>query len=116
MFPYYTSKRLTKEGNEKILYEFTQYKITKEQISEQSNQIVMFVRPSMKKDLEHISGIDGGNLIYSMREEILSGSIMFFASYGNYAVLFELEISGWNIAAAIYQLNLVLSLKNNGRH
>jgi TnpA family transposase len=31
-------------------------------------------------------------------------------------VLFELEIFGWNIAAAIYQLNLVLSLKNNGRN
>ena len=74
MFPYYTSKRLTKEGNEKILYEFTQYKITKEQISEQSNQIVMFVRPSMKKDLEHISGIDGGNLIYSMWDGYLQKS------------------------------------------
>ena len=74
MFPYYTSKRLTKEGNEKILYEFTQYKITKEQISEQSNEIVMFVRPSMQKDLENISNLEGGNLIYSMWEGYLQKS------------------------------------------
>ena len=74
MFPYYTSKRLTKEGNEKILYEFTQYKITKEQISEQSNEIVMFVRPSMQKDLENISNLDGGNLTYSMWEGYLQKS------------------------------------------
>lgn len=74
MFPYYTSKRLTKEGNEKILYEFKQYKFTKEQISEQSNEIVMFVRPSMQKDLENISNLDGGNLTYSMWEGYLQKS------------------------------------------
>lgn len=74
MFPYFTSKRLTKEGNEKILYEFTQYKITKEQISEQSNEIVMIVRPSMQKDLENISNLDGGNLTYSMWEGYLQKS------------------------------------------
>ena len=74
MFPYYTSKRLTKEGNEKILFEFKQYKFTKEQISEQSNEIVMFVRPSMQKDLENISNLDGGNLTYSMWEGYLQKS------------------------------------------
>ena len=71
MFPYYTSRRLTNEGNEKILYQFKKYKITKEKISNQLDKIVMIVRPSMQKDLEKINEIDGGNLIYSMWEGYL---------------------------------------------
>jgi ribonuclease J len=74
MFPYYTSTRLTKEGNDKILYQFKNYKITKEEISNQAGKIVMFIRPSMQKDLEKIKGIDGGNLIYSMWEGYLQKS------------------------------------------
>ena len=66
MFPYYTSKRLKETGNMKILYQFKQYKITKKEISDQSASIVMIVRPSMQKDLHNITGIKGGNLIYSM--------------------------------------------------
>ncbi len=71
MFPFYTSRRLKNEGNEEVLYQFKKYKITKEEISNQSEKIVMIVRPSMQKDLENISKIDGGNLIYSMWEGYL---------------------------------------------
>jgi ribonuclease J len=68
IFPYYTSKRLAKEGNEKILYQFKNFKISKEEISSQPDKYVIIVRPSMQKDLERITGIDDGNLIYSMWE------------------------------------------------
>ena len=71
IFPYYTSRRLKNGGNEEILYQLKNYKITKEEISTQSKNIVMIVRPSMQKDLEHIAGIDGGNLVYSMWEGYL---------------------------------------------
>ena len=71
MFPFYTSRRLKKEGNEKILYQFKKYKITKGEISNQSDKIVMIVRPSMQKDLEKINGVEGGNFIYSMWEGYL---------------------------------------------
>ncbi len=74
MFPFFISRRLKKEGNEKILYEFKKFKITKEEISNQSDKIVMIVRPSMQKDLERIEGIDKGNLIYSMWEGYLNKS------------------------------------------
>lgn len=74
MFPYFTSRRLKNEGNEKILYQFRSYKITKEEISCQADKIVMLVRPSMQKDLEHIPCIDGGNLIFSMWEGYFSKS------------------------------------------
>ena len=68
IFPYYTSKRLAKEGNEKILYQFKIYKISKDGISKQPDKYVMIIRPSMKTDLQRISGIDGGHFIYSMWE------------------------------------------------
>jgi len=71
IFPYFTSKRLKNEGNEKILYQFANYKITKDEISDQAGKIVMVVRPSMQKDLMHIKDIEGGNLIYSMWEGYL---------------------------------------------
>lgn len=67
-FPHYLSNRLKNEGNEKILYQFKNYEITKEEVSLKSEEIVMLVRPSMQKDLEYINEIDGGNLIYSMWE------------------------------------------------
>ncbi len=71
MFSRYTSNRLAEDGNEKILYQFTKFKITKEEISDKFDKMVMLVRPSMQIDLEHIYGIDGGNLIYSMWEGYL---------------------------------------------
>ena len=74
MFAYFTDSRLTREGNEKILYEFKHYKITKEEIGNQADKIVMLIRPSMQKDLENITGIEGGNLIYSMWEGYLQKS------------------------------------------
>ncbi len=71
MFPYWLSDKLVKKGEEQILYQFVKYKITKKQISREKDRIVMLVRPSMQKDLKHISGIDGGNLVYSMWEGYL---------------------------------------------
>lgn len=71
LYPYYTSKRLANEGNEIILYQFKNYKISKKEISSQPDKYVIIIRPSMQKDLERISGIDGGNLIYSMWEGYL---------------------------------------------
>lgn len=82
MFPYFTSRRLTNEGNEKVLYQFKKFKITKEEISNQSENIVMIVRPSMQNDLEKINGIESGNFIYSMWEGYLKKSAtMKFVDY-----------------------------------
>lgn len=66
IFPYYTSRRLANEGNENILYQVKNFKISKEEISKQPDKYVIVVRPSMQADLDRITGIDGGNLIYSM--------------------------------------------------
>jgi len=71
MFTYFVSNRLGNHGNKKILYEFKKFKITRDEIGNQSKNIVMIVRPSMKSDLEKIETIDNGNLIYSMWEGYL---------------------------------------------
>ena len=82
IFSYYTSRKLAKNGNEKILYQVKNHKITKEEICNQSDKMVMIVRPSMQKDLEHLAGIDGGNLIYSMWEGyLLKSDTQKFMSY-----------------------------------
>jgi len=72
VFPYYSSRRLTREGNQEILFQFKKFKITKEEITSQSENIVMIVRPSMQKDLEHIIGIEGGNIVYSLWDGYLN--------------------------------------------
>lgn len=66
MFPYHLCQKLRRDGNEKIMYQFKKFKITKEEISNQSDKIVMLVRPSMKNDLENMENLQNGNLIYSM--------------------------------------------------
>ena len=65
-FPYRLSRMISNKGNEKLLYRFKNYKITKEQIGEQFDKMVMIVRPSMLKDLEYINGFKDGIFIYSM--------------------------------------------------
>lgn len=65
-FPYFLSKRFSRDGKLETLYKFKNFKITKEEISANLQNIVMVIRPSFKKDLDHIRNIDGGNLIYSM--------------------------------------------------
>lgn len=71
IYPYFLSKRLADQDKKEILYQYKNYKIKKEEISRQPDKYVMIVRPSMQKDLEYISGIDGGNMIYSMWEGYL---------------------------------------------
>jgi len=65
-FPYRLSRMISNKGNERLLYRFKDYKITKEQIGEQFDKTVMIVRPSMLKDLEYIKGLENGIFIYSM--------------------------------------------------
>ena len=47
---------------------YKDFKITKPQIDEQYEKIVMIVRPSMRGDLKRLEKLDGGTFIYSMWE------------------------------------------------
>ncbi len=65
-FPYRLSRMIRNKRNDKLLYRFKNHKITKKQIGEQFDKIVMIVRPSMLKDLEYIKELKDGMFIYSM--------------------------------------------------
>jgi ribonuclease J len=65
-YPRSLSNRMSNLDHNELLYQFAGYKITKEEIELKSKNIVMLVRPSMKRDLERISSLSGGNFIYSL--------------------------------------------------
>jgi hypothetical protein len=54
IFPFHTSRRVVKDGNEKILYQLKNYKISKVEISIEPDKYVMIVIPSMQVDLQRI--------------------------------------------------------------
>jgi len=53
------------------MYRYKGYKITREEISDRSGEIMMMVRPSMLKDLGLIKNIAGATFIYSLWEGYL---------------------------------------------
>ena len=67
-FPYRLSRMISNQGKERLLYRFKNFKITKGQIDNQFEKIVMVVRPSMRKDLELINNLNTGSFIYSLWE------------------------------------------------
>jgi len=71
IYPYFLSKRIADSGKKELLYRFRKWKVTKEEINDNPGGYVLCVRPSMKKDLDHIPRMDGGNLIYSLWEGYL---------------------------------------------
>ncbi|MGB4655539.1 MAG: MBL fold metallo-hydrolase [Bacteroidales bacterium] len=71
MFPYKICRLLNNGGNEKIMFQFKPFKITREQINEQYKDVVFLIRDSMKPEIDKIPNINGGNFIYSMWEGYL---------------------------------------------
>jgi len=61
-----SAQRFREEDKKRLLYPFTDYKITKDTIGNQYNKVVMLVRPSMIKDLKDIKNLDYGTFIYSL--------------------------------------------------
>jgi ribonuclease J len=65
-FPYHLSNMIPECDKPVFMYKYKNYKITKSQISENVNNIVMIVRPSMYTDLKYVPNINCGNIIFSM--------------------------------------------------
>lgn len=64
-FPYHITQRIFTEIGAEYAKRFSAYHIPKEKIEAMQNEIVMMVRPSMKKDLERCN-LSCGTFIYSM--------------------------------------------------
>ena len=67
-FPFRLARMISSKGKRELLYQFKDYKITKDQISDQADQIVMTIRPSMQSDLDYVDNLDGGQFIFSIWE------------------------------------------------
>lgn len=65
-FPYRLSEKIAKMCRKDLLYRFKAFKITKKEISEAPQKMVMLVKSSMVSDLASIKGIDGATIMYSM--------------------------------------------------
>jgi len=64
-YPRWLSERIA-SIDKKLLYEFNNYKINRDEISDIRHRAVMMVRPSMLYDLEKMENIDGAVFIYSL--------------------------------------------------
>ena len=65
-YPNYLTDRIVKGAHGDIPYRYSPYKMTKEEMAEKLDRIILFVRPGVEKDLERIAGLKGSVLIYSL--------------------------------------------------
>jgi ribonuclease J len=65
-FPYRLSGMITGQGREKLLFQFRQFKISRDEIDEDPGRVVMLVRPGTRGFLEKLGNLEGGTFIYSM--------------------------------------------------
>ncbi len=81
-YPYYLTKRMFKEGYSKLMYKFSNYKLSKEDVVKNKNKIMMLFRNSMISDLRIINKYYGGDnlkkaeFVYSMWEGYLEENYM----------------------------------------
>ena len=64
-YPYRLTQKIFDKIGEEYAKRFSSFHISKEKLKEEQNNIIMAVRPSMKKDIE-IAGLQNGLFIYSM--------------------------------------------------
>jgi ribonuclease J len=86
-FPYHLSNMIPECDKPVFMYKYKDYKIRKSQISENANNIVMVVRPSMYTDLKYVSSINCGNIIFSMwngykKDKKVNDFLSFLTGYG----------------------------------
>lgn len=66
IYPYRISNMIVEKLGREILFEFSSYKITREEVSVKRKDIVMLVKPSMKRDIEKIESTINGVFIFSL--------------------------------------------------
>ncbi|MFC2080877.1 MBL fold metallo-hydrolase [Bacteroidota bacterium] len=65
-FPYFLTGRMLKSENKNLIFQFTKFKIKLGEINLNPVKYVLVIRPSIINELERMSGIDNGNLVYSL--------------------------------------------------
>src|SRR3989304_6075547 len=67
-FPKHLCDKLNRLKRKDMMFDFKQYKITRDEISKILSNVFMMVRPSIKSYLERIKNIGASPVIYSMLE------------------------------------------------
>jgi ribonuclease J len=70
-FPFRLSRMMMQKGHQQLLYDVKASKITRTEINDHPENIVMVVRPSMQSDIGYLQNIKSGKFIYSMWEGYL---------------------------------------------
>ncbi len=92
-YPYRLSLMIRRKGMLELLYKVRGRKITRKEINDNAENMVMIVRPTMRSDLELITNINGGTFIYSMWEGYLQeGKTLDFIEYLSNRGLTELHL------------------------
>lgn len=67
-YPHFLTDRLKQEGKDTIVNRFAMppFKMSRKDMPERLDKIMLYVRPGMNFDLERIPGIDGSVLLYSL--------------------------------------------------
>jgi ribonuclease J len=111
------SELVKKQGHEELLYRFKDYKITRKEIDENFENIVMTVRPNwaMQRILDGFQNLNGGTLIYSQwsgykKEEKTKNFIDSLAAQG--VTVKDIHTSGHADLAGLKQMVKTLQPKN----
>jgi ribonuclease J len=92
-YPYRLSLMIRRKGMLELLYKVRGRKITRKEINDNAENMVMIVRPTMQSDLELIPNINSGTFIYSMWEGYLQeGKTLDFVEYLSSRGLTELHL------------------------
>lgn len=75
-YPYRLCNKLRREGKVEFMTRFRDFRITKKEISESPDKVLMIIRQSMISDLARISNIRHAKVIYSMWEGYLEDKSM----------------------------------------
>ncbi len=76
LFLSYLMNKMSEERKKKDAYIYQNWKITKQEIAESPEKMILVVRPSMRETLEHIHSLNGGNT--------LSGGVLVFSQWKGY--------------------------------
>jgi len=114
-FPKALSDMIVKKGHADLLYQFKSYKITKAEITENQDNIVILIRPSMRNIINELLKLKRGNLIYSMwsgylKEKKTNDFVKRFTDNGYYFK--EIHTSGHADSEGLKKMVKALSPKN----
>lgn len=107
-FPPHPCDKLKSKGKKDMMYKFSRYKITKDEISKKLSNVFMMVRPSVKSFIEGIKNIGASPVIYSMWEgymkDVGNKDFIKYITKGDDSLIHYIHTSGHADVATLKEL------------